>query len=348
MRRIITCLISAVAVLGLAIAWQYQHLERWWTTSATNPYISTYIQVQPGQSLTQVAHQLQALGLINNAKYFVWLVRLHHATQAVKAGDYLIHIAATPQQIFIQLHKGKVLQFTITLVEGRTFNQLLADMAKQPLLKHDITNLSDADMMQQLGVAEVNPEGLFFPDTYFYPRGFSEKTILQRAYQKMQTYLTQAWAKRDPSVPYTDVYQALIAASIIEKESANSNERPLIASVIINRLQKGMPLQMDPTVIYGLGPQFNGNITVKDLQTATPYNTYTKKGLPPTPIAMPSASSIQAALHPASTNYLYFVAKGSDGTHQFSTTLGQHDKAVKQYLQWQKQQTDQKYEANKS
>lgn len=340
MWRFTKWLIGLLIVIGVAIAWQYQRLERWWVAPATNPYVNTYIQIQPGESLTQIAHQLQNLGLISNAKYFIWLVRLHHASQSVKAGDYLIIKSATPQQIFLQLHKGKVLQFSLTLVEGWTYQQMFTDMVKQPLLKHDMTNLSTAAMLQQLGATQTNPEGLFFPDTYFYPRGFSEKIILQRAYQKMQNYLTTAWAQRDPNVPYTDPYQALIAASIIEKESANINERPLIASVIMNRLQKGMPLQMDPTVIYGLGPQFNGNITTKDLQTDTPYNTYTRKGLPPTPIAMPSASSIQAALHPANTNYLYFVAKGNDGTHQFSATLGQHDKAVKQYLQWQKQQVN--------
>jgi UPF0755 protein len=323
--------IFVLLMLGLAI--QLRTMYDWWRKPSVNPYLTVYVEIKSGSSLRQVAHQLYKAGLINQKNYFVWQVRLRDASHHIKAGEYLFTPGMNPEQIYKQLKTGKVMQHAVTLVEGWTFNQFMADLAKQPLMKHDLQGLTEQQIMQKLGSQRANAEGMFYPDTYFYVRGTTETTILLKAYNTMQKHINQAWQQRSVNLPYQTSYEALIAASLIEKETASIAERPLVASVIINRLHKGMPLQIDPTVIYGLGPTFNGNITTKDLKLNTPYNTYLHTGLPPTPIAMPSASSIAAALHPADTNYLYFVAIGDgSGTHRFSDNLTQHDKAVKAYL----------------
>jgi UPF0755 protein len=226
---------------------------------------------------------------------------------------------------------GRVLQHMFTLVDGWTFAQVRAALAQAPKLRHTLPNISDAQAARALGIDAPNPEGWLLPQTYAYVLGDSDMDVLRRAHAAMQRLLTADWAERAPDLPIKNPYQALILASIVEKESALASERPRIAGVFVRRLQLGMKLQTDPTVIYGMGAAYHGIITRKDLQTDTPYNTYTRFGLPPTPICMPGAPALWAALHPAPGKSLYFVARG-DGTHQFSDTLQQQDAAIDKYI----------------
>ena len=231
---------------------------------------------------------------------------------------------------------GKEHQFEITFVEGTTFKQWLSLLAAKPYIKHNLANMSASQIAKLLNIKQTNPEGLFFPDTYAYTAGTDELTLLRRAYKKMHNLLENMWQNRATDLPFNDPYQALIIASIIEKETSKVEEQPQIAAVFINRLSKKMRLQTDPTVIYGLGDSYNGDITRKHLKEKTPYNTYRIKGLPPTPIAMPGISALRASMHPAQSDYLYFVSEGN-GYHVFSTTLKAHNEAVNRFLRYQKQ-----------
>jgi UPF0755 protein len=223
-----------------------------------------------------------------------------------------------------------VTQTEVVIVEGKTFRELRARLDAHPDLRHDTAGLTDAEVLQRIDAAESHPEGRFFPDTYLFAKQSSDLAIYRRAYQAMQRRLASAWENRDPSVPYKDLNQALIMASIVEKETGAAADRGKVASVFVNRLNKGMLLQTDPTVIYGLGEKFDGNLRKKDLQTDTPYNTYTRPGLPPTPIALPGMASIEATLRPPKTDLYYFVARG-DGSSAFSRTLEEHNRAVAKF-----------------
>jgi UPF0755 protein len=223
-----------------------------------------------------------------------------------------------------------VIQYPLTLVEGRTFRQALAVIASDPVLVADIGALTDEEIIARIGHPGVHPEGRLFPDTYLFPRGMGALDLVKRAYGRMEAVLAEEWDKRAPGLPFKDPYEALILASIVEKETGLAAERPEIAGVFVRRMQKGMRLQTDPTVIYGLGAAFDGNLRRVDLTTDTPYNTYTRGGLPPTPIALPGREAIHAVLHPAAGDSLYFVAKG-DGSHAFSATLDEHNRAVRRY-----------------
>jgi len=254
----------------------------------------------------------------------------------IKAGSYQITQGTTLKKLLAQLVAGKEYQFEITFIEGTTFKQWLKKLSIQPYIKHNLAKKSIAEIAQLLNIKHANPEGLFFPDTYAYTAGTDELTLLRRAHKKMRSQLNIIWKDRSVDLPFDNSYQALIMASIIEKETSKVEEQPLIAAVFINRLTKKMRLQTDPTVIYGLGERYQGDITRKHLKEKTPYNTYKINGLPPTPIAMPGVSALQASLHPAQSNYLYFVSQGN-GYHVFSTTLKAHNKAVKRFLRTQRQ-----------
>ncbi|NNM59303.1 MAG: endolytic transglycosylase MltG [Legionellales bacterium] len=325
--------LSLCLILAAGCIFQLIVMLDWWRKPSVDPYLPVYVNIDSGSSLTQITERLQQDGVIQHPHYFIFLVRLQNAGHALKAGEYLFAPGLTPEQIFQQLRSGKVMQHAVTLVEGWTFKQFMQNLAAQPLLIHDLKDLTPEQIMAKMGSKKTQPEGLFFPNTYFYVRGVPESQILNKAYQSMQVKLNKEWQTQQQNLPYKTPYDALIAASIIEKESAIASERLLISSVIVNRLNIAMPLQMDPTVIYGLGASFNGNITSKDLKQDTAYNTYLHTGLPPTPIAMPGGDAIFAALHPASTKFLYFVAEG-DGTgkHNFSESLAEHTQAVKAYL----------------
>jgi len=287
-------------------------------------------EILRGSGLRTIAADLAAQGILAKPRWFMLLAYLEGSATKLKFGEYEIPAGMTPRQLLALLVSGKLRQHGITLVEGWRFSQLLAALGAHPALHHGLAGRTPGEVMAELGAPGEEPEGRFFPDTYFFPKGTPDVDVLRRAYRKMQSVLDAEWLGRAVEVPLQSPYEALILASLIEKETARSDERPQIAGVFSRRLNKGMLLQTDPTVIYGLGEAFDGNIRKDDLLRDTPYNTYVHRGLPPTPIAMPGAASLHAALHPAAGEALYFVARG-DGYHQFSNSLEEHNRAVEQF-----------------
>lgn len=291
---------------------------------------SFVLEIKPGESVITLASQLHEQGVLPSPSRLVWAARLTGKTRRLQAGEYAIEPGVTVMQLLDQMVAGQVIYRRFTIIAGWSFHQLRMALNSNPYLKHRLSALPDSEVMKQLGHPDASPEGQFYPETYTFRKGLSDAGLLEQAYQLMQAQLREEWEKRDKTVPYQTMYEALILASIVEKETGIDQERPLIARVILNRLKQGMRLQVDPTVIYALGWRFNGNLTRVNLQVDSPYNTYRYRGLPPTAIALPSAQSVEAALHPASGDYLYFVAKG-DGTHAFSSGLQEHQQAVKRY-----------------
>ncbi|MDE2117916.1 MAG: endolytic transglycosylase MltG [Betaproteobacteria bacterium] len=300
------------------------------TRPLTLPALPYEFSLKQGTSLKGAAHQLQQEGALPNERMFVLLARLLGKSAQIKAGNYELETAVTPLELLDILTKGQVTQSELSIIEGWTFSQFRAALNANPAIRHDSATLSEAEILQRLGIAEKQLEGLFFPDTYYFASGASDLVLLKRAYQTMQKYLQENWQTREAGLPLESPYQALILASIVEKETGQASDRGMIAGVFANRLRRGMLLQTDPTVIYGMGEKFDGNLRKSDLLADTPYNTYTRVGLPPTPIALPGLASLQAALHPAKTDALYFVARG-DGSSEFSGTLAQHNRAVNKY-----------------
>ena len=288
------------------------------------------LTVEPGTSLARVADELEELGFLKSPRFWVWHARWKGYAPKIKAGEYRIEPGTTSRELLHDLVAGKVVQHALTLVEGWSFKQMMRAIAANPVLVHKLQGDAAVQVMVELGLPGEHPEGRFFPDTYHFPRGTSDVDILRRAHQTMELRLQQEWSRRAASLPYRDPYEALILASIVEKEAGEPTELPEIAGVYVRRLKQGMRLESDPTVIYGLGEAFDGNLTRRDLRGITPYNTYRTRGLPPTPIAMPGGAAIHAALNPAPGEALFFVAKG-DGTHYFSATLDEHQRAVAKY-----------------
>lgn len=297
------------------------------------------MRVAPGTTLRGLAALLQKDGVVGNATLFRWSLRLAGRGGALKAGVYRFDGPTTPLALIDKIERGEVSQIAVQLIEGWSFAQARAALADEAQLDGGVDKLPDADLLDALGLRDAvlalggdgsHPEGLFFPDTYFVAPHSDGAALLKRAFAEQQARLVTAWEARAPGLPYKTPYEALIMASIVEKETGQASERPLIAGVFINRLRKGMRLQTDPTVIYGVGTRYDGNLRKIDLQTDTPYNTYTRAGLPPTPIALPGEAAIRAALNPARTTALYFVARG-DGSHVFSATLAEHNRAVNRY-----------------
>ena len=286
--------------------------------------------IHRGATLTTASQNLQQIGVLNQPWAFVLLARLKGQAGQIKAGSYALEQAVTPLALLRKITEGDTVLGKLVLIEGWSFLDMRRSMAANPALRHDTAGMSDEELLRAVGASETHPEGLFFPDTYFFDRGSSELSLYKRAYHAMQENLKASWPTRAPGLPYRSPYEALIMASIIEKETGAAEERPLIAAVFLNRLRIGMRLQTDPTVIYGLGARFDGNLRRDDLLADTPYNTYTRGGLPPTPIALPGLAAIQAALRPEASKALYFVAKGN-GRHAFSETLDMHNRAVARY-----------------
>ena len=286
--------------------------------------------LKQGSSLKAASRQMQQAGVLPNDWMFAWLGRALGKSAQIKAGNYELEAAVTPLELLNIVTKGRVSLSEVVIIEGRTFNQLRYELNANPAVRHDSLALSEAEILQRIGASEEQAEGLFFPDTYYFANGASDLSVLKRAYQTMQKYLQENWQARTPGLPLDSPYQALVLASIVEKETGQAGDRGMVAGVFINRLRKGMMLQTDPTVIYGVGENFDGNLRKRDLLTDTPYNTYTRRGLPPTPIALPGLASLQATLHPAPTDALYFVGRG-DGSSEFSGTLEQHNRAVNKY-----------------
>lgn len=334
-KRLKYTLIFFVLVIILVITffigkevWQWQ---RFLSTPVVPPGKELIYIIKPGTTIPDFAHALHQQGYLQNPDYLIRLANWSGHKAKIKTGEYQFKSGITPWQLLQQIAAGKVMQRTVTFIEGWTFAQMQTRLNTAPSLAHNTLNMSNQQIMEILKATESNPEGLFYPDTYQYTYGASDVDILKMSYHLMQQKLQALWLERASDLPYKTSYAALIVASLIEKEAKHPDDRPLVASVIINRLEKKMPLQIDATVIYARDGNYRIPIKAKDLQSPSPYNTYKHQGLPPTPIGMPGLASIQAALHPVKTNYLYYVTKGG-GRHIFSTTLTEHHAAVKKYL----------------
>jgi len=337
-RRALRAIVLVGVLLALAIAavalWGWQRYQGFQSAPLPGLHTGQVVQVKQGDSFRAVLARLRAQG-INAGTDLEWqlLARQLDAAGKLKVGEYALDPGTTPRTLLQNMRAGRIIQYRFTIVEGWNFRQLRAALDAATPLLHQTRQLDDAALMAAIGHAGQHPEGRFLPETYLYVRGDSDLDVLKRAYEAMARALAAAWAERAAELPLTTPDQALILASIVEKETGIAEERAQIAGVFIRRLRLGMKLQTDPTVIYGIGSAYDGNIRRRDLATDTPYNTYTRSGLTPTPIAMPGRDALQAALHPAPGDALYFVALGDgSGRHVFSATLAQHNAAVRQYL----------------
>ena len=288
------------------------------------------VEIPRGAGFRAAMEQLEKSGVSMRRHEFELLARTLGKGRDIKAGSYEIAQPLTPVQLLDKLTRGDVTQAEVRLIEGWTFAQFRAALDANPDLRHDTKDLEDAQILARLQAPETHPEGLFFPDTYLFAKRSSDIAVLRRAYRAMERHLKQEWGAREPGVPYQTPYDALTMASIIEKETGQAGERDMIAGVLVNRLRIGMRLQVDPTIIYGLGAAFDGNLKRTHLAEDGPYNTYTRVGLPPTPIGMPGLASLRAAMRPARTNAMYYVSR-KDGSSQFSRTLEEHNRAVARY-----------------
>ncbi|QWF71481.1 endolytic transglycosylase MltG [Methylomonas paludis] len=320
---------TILMVVGLLLVWGSMHNQLILKKSLITA--DTVFEIKKGDSLDSITRQLQAQHIDIHPLWFKLFAYRHHLGHLMKAGEYQLKKGATAADILQLFADGKTRQYAITFPEGWAFKQVFQAIKNNPNLQHTISDENLHVVMAAIGSDKNYPEGLFFPDTYFFEKNTSDVELLKRAHDKMQQVLATEWEKRDQAIPLENPYQALILASIVEKETAAREERKQIAGVFTRRLKKGMLLQTDPTVIYGMGDEYHGDIRLKDLRQPTPYNTYIIEGLPPTPIAMPGKEAIVAALHPDNNSEsLYFVARG-DGRHMFSSTLAEHEKYVDRY-----------------
>lgn len=329
MRRFFLGLILVLAAAAGAGAWWLQQPLDLGGAQALE------LEVEPGTPPRAVARAVVQAGVRSDARLLYAWFRVSGQDRQIKAGNYEITPGTTPYALLQKLARGEESLRALTLVEGWNWRQVRAALAREDGLRHDASSLSDAALMAALGRPGVAPEGRFFPDTYTYAKGSSEQALLRRALHAMDRRLAAAWALRSADSPLKSADEALVLASIVEKETAQAGDRGQIAGVFVNRLRRGMWLQTDPSVIYGLGEKFDGNLRKRDLQTDHPWNTYTRAGLPPTPIAMPGKAALLAAVQPQATRALYFVARG-DGSSEFSATLEEHNRAVNRYQRGQK------------
>ncbi|MCB1753215.1 MAG: endolytic transglycosylase MltG [Gammaproteobacteria bacterium] len=327
LNRILGVLIISVS---LVTAWLMMEFDSFKTTPLKLPTGGITYNLERGSTIASLAADLKTKGYLENSLYLRVLARWNGQAQRIKAGEYFIAAGTTPVQLLNLLVSGRVTTYSQTIVEGWDFRQMMAAVQANEALTQSLSGLSADEIMRRLGYGDEHPEGMFLPGTYHFPRGTTDVQFLQRAYRAMQKALDEKWNGKDQNVTLKSAYEALILASIVEKETGLVSERPAIAGVFIRRLNKGMLLQTDPTIIYGLGEGFDGNIRRQDLKKDTPYNTYLHKGLTPTPICMPGEAALDAVMHPAAGKSLYFVAKG-DGSHQFSDTLAEHNSAVRKY-----------------
>jgi UPF0755 protein len=328
--RVLIVLFALSAIAASAVAWWGRN---WLQTPIAALGQATTFDVPRGASLRAVANSLHERGLLDQPQIWIAWARLTRSTGGLKAGEYVLQPGLSPARLLQHLSSGQVLLHAITFIEGTTFTEIRKVLAANPAVRIETAGRTGEQIMQALGASEPHPEGQFFPDTYHFARDTSDLEILRIAHQRMQSALQAAWHQRAPDLPLASPYEALILASIIEKETALESERALIAGVFIERLRRGMRLQTDPTVIYGMLETYDGNIRRADLVRDTPYNTYTRAGLPPTPIAMPGVESLNAAVQPEVSGAIFFVATGEgDGSHYFSTSLAEHNEAVRRYL----------------
>lgn len=336
-RRLLLTVIVFVSVIAVAALPLYVVVASL-NEPLTIPNDEMTFVIEPGTSFTAISNALAAQGIISRPRGLRIYASLTGIAGSIQAGEYRLRQGMTAGDMMDAFLVGDVQLYSFTIVEGWNLREMLAAMAGSTAIRITINteDLSRDDLSQflsEIGSSYAHPEGLFLPETYHFPRGTRDTEVLRQAYDLMQATLNEEWTRRDPAVPFADPYEALILASIVEKETARGDERARIAGVFVRRLKQRMRLQTDPTVIYGIGDRFDGNLTRSDLQTDTPYNTYTRGGLPPTPIAMPGREAIKAVLHPESGNDLYFVATGlGDGSHKFSETIEQHEAAVRELL----------------
>lgn len=332
-RRLFLTVLAAMLVLGLVTAGAvYLDYQQWLASPVHEDAAGLEVDIPRGSSFRAVRDRLHEAGLLADRPwYFEFLARERELAGQLRAGEYRIPAHASPPEVLEQLVRGRVIQYSFTIIEGWTFRQLRAAINANPNVLNTLEDLADDELMARLGAENQHPEGWFYPDTYHFPRGTTDEELLRRAFRTMQQALEELWAGRDESVPLEDPYEGLILASIIERETGQAAERDEVAGVFIRRLHRGMRLQTDPTVIYGMGEAYDGRIRRSDLDRDTPYNTYTRHGLPPTPIAMPGRAALEAALNPAEGSALFFVSRG-DGTHHFSDTYDEHRRAVRRYI----------------
>ena len=332
MKRVLSWLFILSFIAGGITAWWFWDDMQQQLDSPINieTEIAISYTIKPGMNLKIIGEDLVQQGILEHPYYLILEGRLQGSESRLKAGEYLLHSGTTQRQLLEQFEAGKVVQHSLALIEGWSYKQIIQAVNDNEVLIKTLPDTDSNTVMAALGYPKVHPEGRFFPDTYHFPSGMTDVEFLLRAYERMLEILDEEWQQRAEGLPYTTADQALIMASIIEKETAVASERAAIAGVFVRRLQKGMKLQTDPTVIYAMGENYNGNIRRKDLKTDSPYNTYVVAGLPPTPIALPGVEAIHAALHPEQGETLYFVAKG-DGSHYFSKTLKEHNRAVAKY-----------------
>lgn len=329
MRKLFAKVLTLFFLVGLGLAgWLVFYAGK--TMDGLGATYPMGFSIERGSTLKMAGEDLEAAGILEHPWAFVLIARLRGLSGAVKAGSYALEGPITPMALMRKITEGETVLGKLTVVEGWRFAEMRRIVDAHPDLRHDSAGMSDAELLQAVGANELHPEGLFFPDTYFFDTGSSDLALYRRAYVAMKKQMEAQWAERSEGLPYRTPYEALILASIIEKETGAPEERTHIASVFINRMRIGMRLQTDPTVIYGLGDRFDGNLRKDDLLADTPYNTYTRAGLPPTPIALPGAAALRAALNPEQSRALYFVAKGN-GRHEFSDNLEAHNRAVARY-----------------
>jgi UPF0755 protein len=330
--------LAVAATLGLIAGWLA--VERWLATPLAIRDEPLRIEIPHGQPLKLTAQELTRRGALDHPELLVAYARMRGDDARIRAGEYDVPPGTNPLQLLALFESGVVVRRSVTIVEGWTFRDLRKLLAREPAIVQTLAGQDDAAVMRTLGEPGMAPEGLFFPDTYLYEKGTTDVAILRQARERMRAELDRAWRSRAGDLPIESAYQALILASIVEKETALASERALIAGVFTERLRSGMRLQTDPAVIYGLGASYDGNLRRADLERDGPYNTYTRAGLPPTPIAMPGAASLAAAVRPDERGDLYFVATGlPDGSHRFSRTLAEHNRAVASYVKRYRQQT---------
>ena len=344
MKKIVLFLFLCFILLAGAGFWGFQQLQQV-MQQPVNVQSDQLLTIERGTTGNKLVGLLEKERILDNAELLSWLLKLHPELNKVKAGTYSLNGVKTVEDLLKLLNSGKEAQFNVQFIEGNTFKNWRKRLENAPHLKQTLKGKSEQEIFQLLALPKVSKtidewmkiDGWLYPDTYNYTPNSTDLELLQRAAERMKKALDKAWNERDKGLPLENPYEMLILASIVEKETGIAAERPQVASVFINRLKAKMKLQTDPTVIYGMGEDYNGNIRKKDLETPTPYNTYVIDGLPPTPIAMPSEDALQAVAHPAQTEFYYFVADGTSG-HKFSRNLNEHNKAVQEYLRWYRQQ----------
>ena len=344
MKKFFIFLLILLLILGGVGFWGYQKLTSFVHTPV-NVTQDQLLTIERGTTGSKLAALLEQENILEHADLLPWLLKLQPQLNKVKAGTYSLTGVKTLQDLLDMINSGKEAQFSVKFIEGKTFKEWRKNLENAPHLKQTLQGKTDNEIMALLDIPAVakavyewnNMEGWLYPDTYNYTPNSTDLELLKRSATRLQKALDKAWNERDENLPLADPYQMLILASIVEKETGIAAERPQVASVFINRLKANMKLQTDPTVIYGMGESYTGNIRKKDLETITPYNTYMIEGLPPTPIAMVSESALQAVAHPAKTDFYYFVADGSGG-HKFTRNLNEHNKAVQEYLRWYRNQ----------